>query len=163
MAIGAPVQAPSNMVVPDWARYRFFFLHLANLDKLAAKKDARGEDGSKWRTHTQRAAGLTETEGQVMKEVAFECNQAVSDVTAQMDALTADYKNQVAGGQRPTPPTEQRRQLAEKRIAIINAHIDRLRVMLGDESFQKVETYLKETFKAEVKVSPTPPAQGATR
>jgi hypothetical protein len=161
-AIGAPIQAPLAAEVPNWVRYRFFFLHLASLDKLAADQEAKGKDGKAWRTHAQRAAGLSEEEGKIMKQIAFECNQAASDVTAQADALMATYRTQVAAAPTAVPPAEQRRQLAEQKIQIINAHIDRLRSMLGDTAFQKLDTYLKETFKAEVRTSPaTSAAQGA--
>lgn len=107
--------------------------------------------------HAQRAAGLSDAEGAILKQIAFDCNLAVSGLDAQMDALDANFHAQQESGQHAVYPSAQRKALAEQKIQIINAHIDQLQALLGPDSFQKLDTYLTRTLKVEIKG----PAAGA--
>src|ERR1700731_3243915 len=66
--------------VPPYLIYSFFFLHLDNLDQVALQEEAKGNNGDGWRTHEQRAAQLTDDEGLILKQVAYDCNKAIAEL-----------------------------------------------------------------------------------
>jgi len=148
---------PATSPVEDYVVYRFFFEHLENLDKGADYFEAEGKDGSEFRSYEQKAANLTELEGQVMKQVAFDCNRAVEQVMAKqkamIDALRAQYPHTPiykipAVYHVPLPP-----ELAEfdqQKKQIINDHINQLKSLIGDASFQKLDAYVKKRFHPRV-------------
>jgi len=131
---------------------------VANLDRVAAQEEARGKDGDKWRTHDQRAAGLSEDEGTIVRQVAHDCNQAVSTMDAhiQMEASTLRTNNPTGQGRNtPLPATLEYRW--QQRIQIITSHIDQLRSMLGEDSFQKLDGYVHREFEPNVMTVPGAP------
>src|SRR5262245_25001962 len=75
----------------ELAEFLFFFQHLANLDAAADAAEAAGNppDASSWRSLDQRAAGLTDQEGAILKQVAYGCNQALRDHDAEVQAAAA--------------------------------------------------------------------------
>jgi hypothetical protein len=161
----APIVAGGQPDIATYAIYRFFFLNIGLLEDAADRDERRGDTrrASLWRTHEQRAANLTETEGAMVKQVAFECNQAVKDEDAKIQAEISDFRAQ-ARGDRSVPPPPEFVTLGDERKAIINAHIDKLREILGDSSFQKLDSYVHSAFRPQMinpraPVSPTPKVQ----
>ncbi|HZI58596.1 MAG TPA: hypothetical protein VFF39_17580 [Verrucomicrobiae bacterium] len=157
-------QIPSDVSpLPAWVTYRFFFLHVANLDKVAAQEEANGKEGEKWRTHDQRVARLSEEEGKIVRQEAHDCNQEVSDMDAKIQAEASVFRTQYPTGRDRDillPPELEYRW--QQRIQIINSHIDQLRLMLGEDSFQKLDSYVHRDFEPVVMTvpdTPVPPAK----
>lgn len=145
---------PPTTAVPTWVTYRFFFMHLATLDAVANKMEAQKKDGSRWRTHEQRAVGLTADEAAILKTVALDCNKIMSD----LDAKAQDVMK-TAKAQNPTlylklPPPPDLTTIQDQRIQAVNDHIDQLRDQLGNDSFAKLDKYLQATFKSAIKAVP---------
>jgi hypothetical protein len=143
-----------------WTMYGLFFEHLASLDEVADEQAAAGnaDAATGWRTHEQHAAGLSDEEGKILKQAAYDCNQAVKNQDAKIQAAISAFHDQYPNGQFlsiPLPP--ELIQLDQDRIAIINSQIDQLRLGLGDESFQKLDSYIQANFQAPVQVTPNPP------
>jgi hypothetical protein len=115
---------------PNPGGFLLFFRHLAGLDATADQAVAAGNPGaSQWRSYEQRMAGLTAAEGSILKEVAYACNQALSDYDAEVHAeATASAE----------PPTG--------RMQIGNSAVDQLNLLLGDEAFQKVAQRVQALF-----------------
>lgn len=144
----SPRAAPDTVAAPlsQEVLYRFFFRHLAALDELAASRDAVGK-GDVWRTHEQRAAGLTGAEGQAMKQVAFDCNRAVAGLDERYRGTLADIRAQIPRGQpMPAEHRAELRRLRQERTQIVRAHVEQLRSALGGASFQKLDAYLHARF-----------------
>src|SRR5437660_12724905 len=158
-----PVPVPSapadTTPAPIWVTYHFFFLHVENLDKVAAEEEAKGKEGAKWRTHDQRAAGLSEEEGKILRQKAHDCNREVNEVDAKFQAGVQDFHGQVPNEQvRKVTPLPELDQLLQQRIQIINSSVDRLRSMLGEESFQKLDSYVRSNFQPVAVQTPDTPA-----
>jgi hypothetical protein len=147
--------------VPTYATYRFFFLNMALLDQAADQDEKKGQvqTAALWRTHEQRAAGLTEAEGEILKQLVQQCNQVVKDQDTKIQAALKDFRGKRAGDLTvPIPPALL--QMGEERTAIITAHIDKIRVALGEASFQKLDSYVQSSFKPHILNPQTSPKPG---
>ncbi len=143
--------------VPAYAIYRFFFLNMALLEDAAARDEHNGkpQNAALWRTHEQRAASLSEAEGAMVKELAFQCNQAVKDEDTKIQTAISNFRSQT-GGDRTVPPPPELLAMGDERKAIINAHIDKIHEVLGESSFQKLDSYVHAAFKPQVITLPKP-------
>jgi hypothetical protein len=150
--------AGGGQQIPDPIVYRFFFAHLENLDKVAAQQEARGKDGNAWRSHEQRAAGLSAAEGAVLKQVATDCNLAVKQQRARMRAAFA-AQMQAAQGKSLRGPSPELRQLAQEGDEMVGQRIERLRAELGEAAFRKLDDYLQRSFKPKIKAQPVSTAR----
>jgi len=119
---------------PDLLEFFFFFRHLASLDAAADDAVAEGNlDASQWKSHDQRAAGLTDEQGVILKAVAYACNQTLSDPTISPD--------------RPAG-----------RMAIVSAAMSELRSRLGEETFQTLAQYVHASLGPDIEVVRSPAA-----
>jgi hypothetical protein len=122
---------------PDPAEFFFFFRHLESLDAAADNAVAEGNpDASQWKSHHQQAAGLTDEQGAIVKEVAYACNQTLSDPDVQIQADAT-----LSGGE-PTISTDP----PPGRMEIVSAAVDELRSRIGEEPFQALAAYVHATF-----------------
>lgn len=133
-----PVPSPSTI-------YHIFFMHLAQLDSVAAKMEAGGKSGNHWRTHDQVLAGLTAAEGDALKKVAYDCNQAMAEQNVKIQNEITSIRRQSPKGQGLTP-TPELDQLWSGRAQIINSYIGQLHSRLGETSFKKLDAYVKRNF-----------------
>jgi len=139
-----------SQTVPDYAVYRVFFVHLEGLQAAAAHYAALGKDGSAFRHYEQKRAGLTDAEADQVTQVALDCNSAVAQVVAQMQALIASLR-----AQNPNTPlykvqSPEMEQLFQEKDQIISDHIAQLKSLLGDASFQKLDTFVQAHFTPHV-------------
>jgi hypothetical protein len=139
---------------PDWVTYNFFFRHLAALDKVADKREAIGktEEAAAWRTYEQRSAGISAEAAAILKQVAYECNDAVNAQDERLQSAAVAFKaarerspQKEASLQAPAPPEVM--QLWDERSQIINARIDQLQSRLGTEAFGKLDRYVRAAFR----------------
>lgn len=150
-------RGPDDPVPAPYMVYQLFFMHLANLDALAERLDAKGEDGNAWRTHEQKRARLTPEEGEIMKRVAYDCNQALQEQDKRIHDAIFSFRHQYPNGQlRNVQAPQEVQELWMGRIQIINSHIDQLRALLGDSSFQKLDDWVLRDFPREKKRAPVP-------
>lgn len=145
--------------IPARVIYRFFFAHLENLDRIASQLEAAGKDGKGWRSHEQRAAGLGAEEGAILKRVATDCNRAVKTHKARLQAAFAAAKAQHANTKSLPEPPPELQQLVQEGDQIVDLRIAQLRAQLGEESFQKLDSYLKKSFGAKIKMQPVATAR----
>jgi hypothetical protein len=139
-----PLQKP-----PAWVTYLFFFGHLEHLDQAADEQVALGNKSAaaEWRTHEQTAAGLEAREGSLMKQVAYDCLQALDDKDAEIQAaVKAFHKRYPDGGFLTAPIPEELRALWRERIQIVEQQVGRLRSLLGEERFLALDGYVRSSF-----------------
>ena len=143
--------------------YRFFFQIVENADHQAEKMESEGKNADELRTHYQREAGLTADEGTTMKQIAYECNQALKDRAARKAEAREAYGTawrpscctQGVHSHDATEPPHETRDL-------VNSFTERLRSMLGESSYQKLDAYIKRNTrnappKPGVHAVPAPP------
>jgi hypothetical protein len=134
----------------------FYMIGAHNLWAEQAEKVGKHAEAAGWRTSPQRTAGLNDAEGEVLQEIAHDCNCAVNELDAKMNAEAEKFRAQIVPGATVTVPMEFY-QMSEDRKKIVVDHVEQLRVALGDTSFKKLETYVLSMYPApESKAAPAP-------
>jgi hypothetical protein len=132
-----------------------------NLWAEQADKAGKHAEAAGWRTGHQRAAGLNDAEGDVLQEIAHDCNCAVNELDAKTSALGEKFRAQIVPGATVTVPVEFY-QMSEDRKKIVIDHVEQLKVALGNTSFKKLETYVLSMFPAPKNAS-TPKQRSTTK
>jgi hypothetical protein len=144
----------------ELATYRFFFGHLATLDRVATRLEAAGKDGLPFRTHDQRAAGLSREDGVLLKHVAYDCLRQLAEQDAKVRAAIAAFRAQNAAPDlRTIEAHPEFAELDRETALIISSHIDALRSQLGSKAFGKVDAYVHASFHPVEQ--PAPAGQGS--
>lgn len=131
----------------------FYMIGAYNLWAEQAEKAGKHAEAAAWRTSEQRTAGLNDAEGEVLQEIAHDCNCAVNELDSKMSALAEKFRAQIVPGATVTLPAEFY-QMFEDRKTIVIDHVEQLRIALGDTSFKKLETYV-------LSMNPAPENNGA--
>ena len=129
-----------------------------NLWAEQAENAGKHTEAAGWRTSHQRTAGLNDAEGEVLQEIAHDCNCAVNELDAKVSIEAEKFRAQIVPGATVTVPLELY-QMSEDRKKIVVDHVEQLRVALGETSFKKLETYVLSMNPApESKAKPGPPS-----
>lgn len=155
-AVTAPLEPQSG--IPQSALFELFFNNMSVLNEVADKADKAGDHiaAAAWRTHDQRAAGLNDAEGQILRETALDCIRILKENDVKIRALAERDRAQIPPGT-IIPASPEMIQTFEERKKAISDHIERLREALGDGSFNKLDTYVHSSFHADV-IAPKPAA-----
>lgn len=154
---------PPSQPKPMGLRYVYFetFFYMIGVDNLYAEqadKAGKHTEAAQWRTNHQRTAGLNDAEGDILQEIAHDCNCVVNALDAKMNASAEKFRAQIVPGATVTVPAEFN-QMFEERKKIVIDHVEQLRVALGDSSFKKLETYVLSMYPAPKSVAkPAPPS-----
>jgi hypothetical protein len=142
--------------------FELFFNNMSVLNEVADKDDKAGDHiaAAAWRTHDQRAAGLNDAEGQILREITLDCIRILKENDAKIRALAERDRAQTPPGT-IIPASPEMIQTFEDRKKVINDHIERLREALGDASFNKLDTYVHSSSHAEV-IAPKPATPSTT-
>jgi transglutaminase/protease-like cytokinesis protein 3 len=139
--------------VPDYITYRIFFSHVDELDLEADKLDAQGKDGNDLRTHDQRLSGLTDGEAALMKQIAHDCNQNLQTQKAKVHEDIEAYRAQNHAHAGSMPPGEMEKSI-EMRNETVTSHLAELRSALGENSFQKLDKYVRNMIQPKLITAP---------
>lgn len=147
--VTAPFESQSG--IPQSALFELFFNNMSVLNEVADKDDKAGDHitAAAWRTHDQRAAGLNDAEGQILREITLDCVRILKENDAKIRALADRDRAQTTPGT-IIPASPEMIQTFEERKKIISDHIESLREALGEGSFNKLDTYIHSSFHAEV-------------
>jgi hypothetical protein len=87
---------PGNQATPTWMRYRGFFGHYIGLEKAGQWAEEQGlpADAKGFRTHHQRAAGLTDSEGEILRQVVEDADRELKAIDAQEESLQIARRQQ---------------------------------------------------------------------
>lgn len=140
-----PVIAPGETA--QWVGYQLMFNNIDVLNRVAEEADKKGdhEQAYGWRNYDGRAAGLNDTEGQIVNEVAVDCIRALKRQDEKIRAALRKFRL-ATGGDITAPLPEELYQLNDDRIGIIKSHMDQLSEALGSSSFQKLDNYVSAVF-----------------
>jgi hypothetical protein len=111
---------------------------------------------------SKNAARLSEAEASVLKTEATACGLQVGQKDAEAQTLIRQIRSRTPGGRLksrselpPVPP--ELVQLQREHDEIVQAHIASLKAALGPQAFQKLDSYVTQTFARRVTVSPAGP------
>jgi len=137
----------------------FYMIGSYNLWADQAEKAGKHAEAAGWRTAHQRNAGLNDAEGEVLQEIAHDCNCAVNELDAKMSAAAEQFRAQIVPGATVNLADAEFYQMFEDRKKIVIDHVEQLRVALGDTSFKKLEAYVLSMYPApKSKAESAPPS-----
>lgn len=142
-----PSRVESRRLSPRDEAIESLFLQMSVYAKYADDYEKLGnfKMAASYRTEFQRAAGLNDAEGEVLQEIAHDCNCAVREQDAKLKAFNEKFHAQIVPGTTVTVSPEFV-QMFEYRKTIISDHVERLRLALGDTAFKKLETNVLPMF-----------------
>lgn len=149
-----PIQSQAEVL--QNALFEFLFSNISDLNQIADSDDKAGKHSSAalWRTHDQRAAGLNDSEGEILREIALDCVRALKEQDAKIRTFGEKLRAQSTPGViGPIPP--ELIQMVEDRKKIVSDHVEKLRESLGDASFNKLDIYVHSSFGSR-SLSPKP-------
>jgi hypothetical protein len=136
----------------------FYMIGAYNLWAEQADKAGKHAEAAGWRSSHQRTAGLNDAEGEILQEIAHDCNCAVNELDAKMNADAEKFRAQIVPGAIVTVPAEFNQMFEERKKVVID-HVEELRVALGYTSFKKLETYVLSMYPApKSEAKPAPPS-----
>src|SRR5579864_352806 len=144
----SPPSKPEPITLSD-IYWEDLFIMIGFYNRFAeeAEKAGKHAEGEGWRMSYQRMIKLNDAEGEILQEIAHDCNCAVKEQDAKLKAEGERFRAQLVPGATVTVPVEFY-QLFEGRKTIIRDHVEQLRVALGETSFKKLETYVLSMFPA---------------
>jgi hypothetical protein len=152
-----PVNPPTVIVPPSqpepmsfrYVSFETFFYTIGTYNLWAEQADKAGKhaEAEGWRMSYQQMFKLNDAEGEVLQEIAHDCNCAVNELDGKMNAKAEKFRTQIVPGATVTVPVEFY-QMSEDRKKIVIDHVEQLKAALGDTSFKKLETYVLSMFPA---------------
>lgn len=145
-----PPGMPTTLTMPpksvsDRHVYYFFFSRVTDLDRLADKIDSEGKKNADYyRTLHQKGAGLTDAEGEILRQISDECIQLLDEQDAKRKAIIDARLAQSTTPPKNSLTMSEMGEFGYNRNLILDAQILKLRESLGEESFSKLDTYVHQ-------------------
>jgi hypothetical protein len=141
-AAAQPTRSPST--IPDHVIYWELFHRVAVYAHKADAAQRQGIDRSGLKQLVRRRAGLDEERGQMLEQIALQCEREVvatdAKARALIDGFHAEHPYRLVNKNSPPPsPPSELRTLSQQRIDAILLGRDRLHSALGDEVFAKFD------------------------
>lgn len=158
-----PPGKPEPITLSD-TYWEDLFIMIGFYNRFAEEAETAGKhaEAASWRTAHQQNVGLNDAEGEILQEIAHDCNCAIKEQDLKLRADGERFRAQLVPGATVTVSTEFY-QLFEGRKAIIRNHVEQLRVALGNTSFKKLETYVLSMYPAPKSVAmPKTPSTATT-
>jgi hypothetical protein len=134
----------SPSAIPDHVVYWELFHRVAAYAHKADAAQRQGKDRSNLKQLVRRRAGLDEEHGQMLEQIALQCEHAVlaTDAKARaiIDRFHVEHPYRLVNKNSPPPsPPSELRTLSRQRVDAILLGRDRLHSALGDEAFAKFD------------------------
>lgn len=140
-------------VIPDYVAYKQLFRHVLALKKVADQAASAGQDRSSLRSLVSSQAGLNEADGQLLETAAVQCGAELDAQAAKakviLDEIHARTPYGILNPSFPPPAPDPRlHEMQQERNSMVLLCRDQLRNALGEESFAKLDTWLKNKSAA---------------
>ena len=135
--------------VADSFVYRAFFLDVTRLGDRAFYEVVRwSEDGDELRSG-QPAGGLTASQLETVKKISDDCEMEMGKLFLKRTSLmSTQRRGYPLGWAAYMPPLQGERELKDKETIVLNAHIDQLRTRLGQNSFSRLDGFVRKVYHA---------------
>jgi hypothetical protein len=150
-----------NQAIPIQVLYWQMFNHIALLNQKADEVEAKGGDGSAYRSRYKTFARLNGAEAQLLNAVALETYQKVKALDARakqiVDAIRAQTPDgKLQPGQLPPAPPAELKEMQKERDEMVMAAYARLRDGFGPTEFPKFEKFVNESVAPNIKAVEAP-------
>lgn len=163
-AIAAPSRAaagaPAADDLPEHVLYGQMFRHVVALEQQAEALEKRGEDGGKLRLRYQQSAELSDRQDETLKAIARDCVARVAEQDRKAVAIIQAARARIpdgilAAGQAPPVAPPELAELQKERNALILEFRDQLRYAFGEEEFQRLDTFARQSIGPHIRrISP---------
>jgi hypothetical protein len=141
--------------------YRHFLAYQNHLDKVGAKLDEQGEDGSGFRDNYQRKLGFSPGEFAPVRQAALQLEDKLKQhdakIKAVIDAARAKYPRTLRSASELPPVPPELKELQKERDKIIQDEVDRLNAALGPTRAAKLQGLIENDFAPNVRVQTAHP------
>jgi hypothetical protein len=132
--------------IPDAVIYEAFFRRVSFTEDLAKKSTAQGLDGAGVLRRLQGAAGLQDTQMQVLRDTVadWQAKRAAADLEAK-PLLAVARAQKSASGPPPSDAQQRLQEWRERREQIVRDAMERLRTAFGSPRFFFFDAYVRRT------------------
>jgi hypothetical protein len=156
----APTQEQQT-TVPEHVIYGMFLRDLDTFNQKAESARAKGDVKSSeaYRNFYKGRAGWNDAEFGALNEIAAGCQRQLKVINAKAKKVIDERRklyypnNQVRKDGQLAPPSAELKQLQAEHDAVILAARDQIRLTLGEQSFQRLQEFLKRNLVPTITVS----------
>ena len=141
-ANSAAVHVTQEML--DRAMFQIYFSHVATVDRIASKLESEGKNENDFRARDQKKAGLTESEGAIVHEVALDYIKALKDQSAKSKAADAAIYNTRPANIVAVASASKASEAPGSISDVVREHISQLQQQLDADSYAKLYKYVKK-------------------
>ena len=147
--------------VPEHVTYGMFLRDLDTFNQKAEAASIKGDMRSReaYRNFYKGRAGWNDAEFGVLNEIAAGCQRQLKVIDAKARKIIDERRrvyypnNQVRKDGQLAPPSPELKQLQAEHDAAILAARDQIRLTLGEQSFQRLQEFLKRNLVPTITVS----------
>jgi|GEM_PF-2444724 len=145
--------------IPEHIVYEELFYNVNFLKKKAEEIDRQGKDSSGLRSTYKKEAKLNDRENDSLFEIASNCQRDVDEMDKRAKQVITAFRSAVASmeikaGQTPPPPPEELKTMQQERDGTILRARDQLRMIFGQEGFQRFDDYVQHSIKPRIRTVP---------
>jgi hypothetical protein len=147
---------PAQAGVPTHIAYGLFFGEMLAVKNKAAEREKQGIKSDAMREFHKSRAKLSDYEAIVLDQVASECNEKViklndqARATINRERARHPHGRLKEGESLPMPPATLLQLEEQRKETLLNAR-ERLRTMLGQPDFDRIDNFIQEDIEARVK------------
>jgi hypothetical protein len=147
--------------IPEHVVYGMFLRDLSMLSEKAADAARKGDEKSRaaYQNFYKSRAGWSNEELVVLNQIAIDCQRHLKTINAKAKrVIEARQKlyypdNKVRPEGQLAPPSPELKELQAEHDAVILTARDQIRLTLGEQSFQRLQQFLKRTVVPTITVS----------
>jgi len=152
---------PQENKIPEPVVYGMFLRDLDTFNQKAQEASNRGDARSSqaYKNFYKARAGWSDAEFRVLNQIAADCQRQLKVINAKVKkVIEARHKlyypdNKVRADGQLAPPSTELQQLQAEHDAVILSARDQIRLTLGEQSFQRLQQFLKRTVVPTITVS----------
>lgn len=149
---------PAPAAIPKHIAYGLFFGEMLALKKKAADREKQGIKSDDMRDFHKVRGKLSDSESQVLEQIAAECNDKVLKINDRARATINSERarhphGRLKEGEPLPPPPAALSELEEQRKQTLLDAREKLRTTLGQKAFDRIDNYIQQDMEARARGS----------